>query len=73
MSFFIRAWVDGSNILAVNCNSGPITHDVVDLPGATVINAVAEGDYMTSEELRPTLTVIDGALGSTARTITTVT
>lgn len=62
--FFIRVWVDGSNIIAVSTGEGRIT-DTGEYGNATYIDAVAEGAFVDAGTLRPTLSYENNRLSST--------
>jgi len=69
MSFFyIRVWVDGSDIVAVRTGGSPIT-TTGDHEGAAVIDAVGEGAYVDAGTLRPTLTYQNNVLSSSLVTL----
>lgn len=69
MSFFyIRVWVDGSDIVSVSTGEGPIT-PTGNRGGATIIDAVGEGDYVDAGTLRPTLTYQNNVLSSSLVTL----
>jgi hypothetical protein len=69
MSFFyIRAWVDGSDIVAIDTGEGPIT-PTGDYGNATIIDAVGAGAYVDAGTLRPTLTYANSVLSSSLVTI----
>lgn len=66
--FFIRVWVDGSDIVAVQTGQGPITVSG-DYGNATYLDAVASGDFVDAGTLRPTLTYENSELKSTLVTL----
>lgn len=69
MSFFyIRVWVDGSDIVSVRTGQGPIT-PISDYEGATIIDAVGDGDYVDAGTLLPTLTYQNNVLSSSLVTL----
>ena len=69
MSFFyIRAWVDGSDVVAVRTGEGPIT-STGNYGNATIIDAVGEGDYVDAGTILSTLAYANNALSSSLVTI----
>lgn len=57
MSFFIRIWLQGSDIPFINSRQDEISYDMVDISPATVIDAEVDGDYMDAGQVRDALTV----------------
>lgn len=55
MSFYIRAWVLGGEIVTVNSNTNPITFDVVTIDGADVYDLIVNGSYADASEVRAAL------------------
>ena len=69
MSFFyVRAWVDGSTIVAVETGEGPIA-PTGDYENATIIDAVGDGAYVSAGTLLPTLSYENSVLSSTMVTL----
>lgn len=66
--FFIRVWVDGSDIVAVRTGEGQIT-DAGSYGDATYIDAVAEGAFVDAGTLRPTLSYANNQLSSSLVTL----
>jgi len=66
--FFIRVWIDGSDIVAVSTGQGPI-QSTGDYGNATFIDAVAEGDFVDAGTLRPSLTYENNQLASSLVTL----
>lgn len=57
MSFFIRIWLQGSDIPFINSREDEIGYDMVDISPATVIDAEVDGEYMDAGQVRDALTV----------------
>lgn len=66
--FFIRVWVDGSDIVSVRTGGTPITATLAD-SNATYLDAVASGDFVDAGTLRPTLSYENSELKSTLVTL----
>ena len=60
--FFVRVWVEGGEVRLVNSNTNPITFDVVEIEGSEVYDFDVSGDYMSSDQVMPNLSVSDGNL-----------
>lgn len=69
MSFFIRIWVQGSEIPFINSRDDEITWDMVDLGPATVIDAEVGGAFMDAAQVRDALTVTGTFISITDRPI----
>ena len=57
MTFFIRVWMQGSEIPFINSKDDAITSDMVDISPSTVIDAEVDGEYMDAGQVRDALTV----------------
>lgn len=69
MSFFyIRAWIDGSTIVALQTGEGQIT-DAGNYGDATIVDAVGEGSFIDAGTLLPTLSFDLNGLASSLTTI----
>lgn len=66
--FYIRAWVDGADIVSVRTGEGPMG-DTGDFGSTTYIDAVAEGALVDAATLRPTLSYANNQLTSTLLTL----
>lgn len=66
--FFIRVWVDGSDIVAVSTGEGIITATTA-AGSSTFIDAAAEGDFIDAATLRDSLTYENGQLSSSLVTL----
>lgn len=69
MSFFIRVWVQGTDIPFINSRDHQITSDMTDISPAIVIDAEVDGSYMDAGEVREALTINNNVISITDRTI----
>lgn len=69
MSFFVRLWIDEGEILAVHSQEHTIAKDVVDHPGATVIDAVVSGDYMLAYDVHQAAHLVGDTFTLAGRTV----
>ena len=69
MSFFIRIWLQGSDIPFINSKDDVITSDMADISPATVIDAEVDGEYMDAGQVRNALTVLGTAISIAGRDI----
>lgn len=67
MSFFIRIWLQGSDIPFINSKDDVITSDMVNISPSTVIDAEVEGEYMDAGQVRDALTIVDTIISITGR------
>lgn len=66
--FFIRVWIDGSDIVAVSTGQGPI-QSTGDYGSATFIDAASEDDFVDAGTLLPSLTYANNVLSSSLVTL----
>lgn len=69
MSFFIRIWVQGTDVPFINSRDHQITSDMTDISPATVIDAEVDGSYMDAGQVREALTLTSGIISISGRTI----
>lgn len=69
MSFFIRIWLQGSDIPFINSREDEISYDMVDISPATVINAEISGDYLDAGQVRDILTVSGTTISISGRIV----
>lgn len=69
MSFFIRVWVQGSDIPFINSRDDEITWDMVDISPATVIDAEVSGDYLDAGQVRNALALSGTTVSVSGRTV----
>jgi hypothetical protein len=69
MSFFIRVWVQGTDIPFINSKDDVVTSDMVDISPATVIDAEVDGDYMDAGQVRDAMTLTGDVVSISGRDI----
>lgn len=69
MSFFIRVWLQSSDVPFINSKDDVITSDMVNIAPATVIDAEIEGEYMDAGQVRDALTVVGTIISITGRNV----
>jgi len=69
MSFFIRIWLQGSDIPFINSRQDAISYDMVDISPSTVIDAEVDGEYMDAGQVRDAMTVSGTAVSIAGRSV----